>query len=175
MTPRGFIEAYGEAAIQNQKAYGVPWQVTLAQAALESGWGRFASRYNFFGVKADPSWTGQVQELKTREVVNGKDVWIMAKFRAYNNAKEGFEDHAKFLRKWKRYASAFLTNDPREFARRVAAAGYATDPGYATSLVAIIDIIEKVAREMDWWDADLPVKPPAAEPSIFKRILGWFR
>lgn len=142
MTPREFVSTFKPAALANEAASGVPWQVTLAQAALESGWGRYAPGFNFFGIKADRSWTGQSQRLWTREVINGFDVRVQADFRAYDTPQESFADHAAFLKRWSRYAKAFETADPRVFARRVAAAGYATDPKYGDTLVGLIDMIE---------------------------------
>jgi len=145
MTPRAFVDAYLAAAVANERASGVPWQVTLAQAALESGWGRHAPGNNFFGIKADASWAGARQTLRTREVIDGASVSVEADFRAYATPLESFADHAAFLRRWPRYAAAFTTRDPREFARLVAAAGYATDPHYAATLVKLIDQVEALA------------------------------
>jgi flagellar protein FlgJ len=70
-------------------------------------------------------------------------------FRKYNTPEESFTDHAQFFFRNKRYAKALLVKeDPREFARRVAAAGYATDPNYATLLVVMIDKIEVVISKI---------------------------
>lgn len=171
MTPQDFVTAYLPAAVENERRMGVPWQVTLAQAALESGWGQYAPGFNFFGIKADPSWTGARQKLKTREVIKGVNIYIEDDFRAYPSALDSFADHAAFLKKWDRYAPAFQTKDPREFARRVAAAGYATDPNYAAALVKIIGQLEQ--------SAGAPPSPPPSvliesPPSLWARIKGWF-
>lgn len=160
MTPQEFYNAYHLDAEKNEVAFGVPWQVTLAQAALESGWGRsgLAAKYNnFFGIKADPSWTGPTTIQSTREVINGKEVYINAGFRVYATPQGSFADHARFLKRWDRYKSAFTTRDPKVFATRVANAGYATDPGYAKALHKLIDDFNKMA-------AGSPTPAPTVPP-----------
>ena len=158
-----FVRLYRPEAQRGQQDGGVPWLVTLGQAALESGWGQKAPRFNFFGIKAratDPEPRRQL--LQTREVLghpNGKfprvisvtprsdgrfDYVVMDWFRAYASAAESFADHGDFLRRNARYRPAFQhTGDPYAFARAVAAAGYATDPSYAATLSSVMRLIER--------------------------------
>jgi len=112
--------------------------VTLAQAILESGWGdsHMGDAWNFFGIKAQANEPFVV--MHTREVVNGKDVFIDAKFRRFAGMEECFCAHGEFLRDNPRYAPAFKTTDCDSFARAVHAAGYATDPHYGDLLVQLI-------------------------------------
>jgi flagellum-specific peptidoglycan hydrolase FlgJ len=86
MKPQEFIDQIAPAAIACHKATGIPASFTLAQAALESGWG--ASRLaqqgrNLFGVKADRAWKGPTINMDTGEVINGKRVTVPAIWRAY--------------------------------------------------------------------------------------------
>lgn len=67
LTPAQFTAAYLPFARSSEISTGVPALVTMAQAALESGWGAHAPGYNFFGIKAGSSWSGKVQKLKTWE------------------------------------------------------------------------------------------------------------
>ncbi|WP_200950781.1 glucosaminidase domain-containing protein [Arthrobacter sp. Soil762] len=158
-----FVRRYGPEARLGQQNSGVPWLVTLGQAALESGWGKKAPRFNFFGIKAkatDPEPRRQL--LQTREVLshpNGNfprvisvtpradgryEYVVMDWFRAYASAEESFADHGNFLVRNSRYRPAFQhTNDPYAFARAVAAAGYATDPSYAATLTSVMRLIER--------------------------------
>ena len=135
-----FLDKYGPAAIRSMQSTGVPASVTLAQAILESGWGRSGltrKAFNFFGIKG----TGPAGSLtvRTREVVNGRSIYINAAFKAYHNAAESFVDHGKMLRRMSRYAPCFrYRNDPAQFARELQKAGYATDPNYASALINII-------------------------------------
>ncbi|WP_200896319.1 glucosaminidase domain-containing protein [Pseudarthrobacter chlorophenolicus] len=162
---RDFVNRYGLQARRGEQASGVPWLVTLGQAALESGWGKKAPRFNFFGIKAkDTIPESQRQLLQTREVLghpNGKfpqvisvtqrpdgkyNYVVLDWFRAYQSAEESFADHGGFLRRNSRYRPAFEhTADPYAFARAVAAAGYATDPSYAATLTSVLRLIERAA------------------------------
>jgi len=122
----------------SQKATGVPASVTLAQAIIESGWGdaHLGDAWNFFGIKARGNEPFVV--VRTREVVNGKDIFIDAKFRRFASMEECFREHGRFLRDNPRYAPAFQTMDAESFCRAIHAAGYATDPHYSDALIGII-------------------------------------
>jgi len=160
-----FISQYSQNAIDSMRQTRVPASATLAQAALESGWGKHAPGFNFFGIKAGSSWTGQTQLLTTTEIHNDNDRsrhpypeiisieqftdangatkyrWrVRDTFRAYASATESFNDHGNFLVNNGRYHEAFNhTDDSIRFIREIAAAGYATDPGYASSLISIVN------------------------------------
>lgn len=116
----------------------IPASFTVAEAALESGWGSASPGNNLFGIKADPSWTGPTVSVPTHEFVNGQMVTITAVFRAYPDWLASIEDHATFLTANPRYAPAFAYTCGINFAQAVAAAGYATDPNYAAKIIAII-------------------------------------
>lgn len=138
-----FIMSAVEPAQASQRETGVPASVTIAQAALESDWGRSAlsvKGQNYFGIKAlsGPGPAGVIY-MNTGEHLNGQDVTVNAGFRAYNNMEESFTDHGRFLKENDRYDVCFDTDDPKEFARRLQAAGYATDPQYAAKLIAFMD------------------------------------
>ncbi len=105
----------------------IPWQVTLGQASLESGFGRHAPGNNLFGIKASRRWRGESNNLGTTEVVNGQLVKQRASFRGYGNQIESYLDYARFLNENKRYQVAFqYIDNPKEFLRSVIGAGYAT-------------------------------------------------
>jgi hypothetical protein len=140
-----FIDAVGRAAQHSRKSSGVPASVTVAQAILESDWGRSRlSRQgnNLFGIKALGSVSGPagVVTLSTWEHLNGGDVVVQAPFKAYYTLEQSIDDHGTFFTRNKRYASALaVANDARAFARAIQAAGYATDPGYADKLIGLMD------------------------------------
>lgn len=169
MTVAQFKAKYLQDAKSTERTHKIPWQVTLAQAGVESGWGKHAPGNMFFGIKAGSSWKGARQLLSTSEVTSGrrprlrsgeriiahyppghsknrfpgKHHWrIKAWFRKYSSAKGSFADHARLLRNNSRYAKAFRTSDPRQFAREIARAGYATAPNYARTLISVIDMLE---------------------------------
>ncbi len=142
MTPEEFIAAIGPAARASAAKTKIPASFTVAQAALESGWGKSqlaGQAFNLFGVKADASWRGAVLELPTKEWLRGEWVTITARWRRYAGWLECLDDHARFLLDNPRYRPAFQFTDGRRFASAVAAAGYATDPTYAAKIISIID------------------------------------
>lgn len=143
MIPQAFIALLYPTAKQVQKDTGIPASFTIAQAAVESGWGtsqQCLKDFNYFGIKAIGGWTGDAEMWQTREVVNGHSVYVMAAFRKYPNLIAGLEDHSKFLTDNPRYNPAFLHKDDScAFAQAVADAGYATDPHYAQTIIGIIN------------------------------------
>lgn len=138
MLPEAFVTAIATAAQASSKKSGIPASFTIAEGALESGWGNHAPGNNLFGVKADASWTGAVTIEKTRECVNNQWVMVQAKFRAYPDWQGCMDDHAAFLTTNDRYAPAFQTSNVEDFTHAIAAAGYATDPNYANEILEII-------------------------------------
>jgi flagellar protein FlgJ len=140
-----FVSRLMPAAQRASQASGVPAQLIMAQAALESGWGRREIRaedgktsHNVFGIKADKSWKGPVVETTTTEYVNGVAQKTQAAFRAYGSYDEAFSDYAKFMVTNPRYANVLATRDPAEAAHGLQRAGYATDPQYGGKLVRIM-------------------------------------
>lgn len=131
-----YIDQYKELAIEQMQKYHIPASITLAQGLLESGAGRSSlatKANNHFGIKVSGNWTGPYV-LKNDDAPNEK-------FRKYKNAKESYEDHSRFLQ-GKRYQGLFKLKitDYRGWARGLKAAGYATSPTYAESLIRIIEM-----------------------------------
>jgi flagellar rod assembly protein/muramidase FlgJ len=142
MKPKEFINLIAPAAQASAKKTGVPASFTVAQAALESGWGTSSlarNGKNLFGVKADPSWRGDVLYINTREFLGGAWTTVAARWRKYTDWQTCMDDHAAFLRQNRRYAPCFACSTGDAFAKAVAEAGYATDPDYAAKLISIID------------------------------------
>lgn len=140
-----FVTRMLPAAQRASQASGVPAQLIMAQAALESGWGRREVRgedgkasFNLFGIKADKGWTGPVVEAATTEYVNGVAQKTQARFRAYGSYEESFTDYARFLSRNPRYAGVLAAPDAAAAAHGLQRAGYATDPDYGGKLVRIM-------------------------------------
>jgi len=125
---------------------GIPAKFMLAQAALETGWGKKeirardgSSAHNLFGIKAGSNWTGKVVEANTIEYVNGVPQRRVEKFRAYSSYAEAFRDYVNMLRSNPRYEKVLANaQDAHGFAYGLQRAGYATDPHYAEKLSRII-------------------------------------
>lgn len=118
---------------------GVPWQVTAAQACLESGYGKHAPNFNLFGIKAEKGYKGPKANLDTTEEVDGKKVQIKDDFRVYSSIEESVADHARFLKENQRYKDAFATKDPKTFLVEIKKAGYATGSKYVDSAWGIVE------------------------------------
>jgi flagellar protein FlgJ len=138
MPPSAFIGMLAQAAQDCQRKTGIPASITLAQAALESSWGARAPGNNLFGIKADRSWSGPTVDVPTHEVINGERIAITDKFRKYASYADSMLDHAQFLLKNPRYAACFKQQNGEGWAQALQAAGYATDPDYATKLQDIM-------------------------------------
>lgn len=149
MTPKEFVEAYLFDAVKNQVETGVPLLVTLSQAALESGWGKYAKGNNFFGIKAF-GWSGETVDSRTVEFIEDKPVSITAKFRKYNSPAESFKDHAELL--LRKYRKAFEFSDPVRFVRSMQndhGYKYATDPNYAEKIGKLVERIKLIIINME--------------------------
>lgn len=147
MTPaaREFVGRVWPHAVEASRATGIPAQFMVAQAALETGWGRAEPRmadgqpsHNLFGIKAGRSWNGAVAEAQTTEYVDGVAQRQTERFRAYGSYAESFRDYANLLNGSPRYAGIAGTQSPIAFAQGLQRAGYATDPQYAEKLTRII-------------------------------------
>ena len=132
-----YIDKYKDWAIEQMKLYRIPASITLAQGLLESAAGRSTlatEANNHFGIKCGGTWTGPY--------VLCNDDAPNEKFRKYRNAHDSFEDHSRFLLQGKRYQGLFRLSitDYKGWARGLKAAGYATSPTYAESLIRIIEM-----------------------------------
>ncbi len=144
-----FVQSMTPYAIQASRESGVPAQLIMGQAALESGWGRReirmpdgSSSFNLFGIKASGNWNGKVAEVTTTEYHNGIPSKQVEKFRAYGSYAEAFSDYARMLRDNPRYASVVQPGQGAPAAAHaLQRAGYATDPNYADKLVKIMSRI----------------------------------
>ncbi len=124
---------------------GTDPRAILAQAALETGWGKHTPRHpdgtdsnNFFGIKADSRWDGDVVVKSTLEYDNGVATQTQARFRSYPNLKAAFDDYANFLATSPRYEQALgHGGDVSAFAQGLQSGGYATDPRYAEKVAAV--------------------------------------
>ena len=114
--------------------------VLIAQAAIESNWGRsaLAARYNnYFGIKASKSWKGKTVNMKTGEVFNGQNVTINSNFRVYDSLAESIRDRNRLLR-MPRYKAVEQATTPQAQAEAIKAAGYCTATNYVSSIMATI-------------------------------------
>ncbi|WP_150749014.1 flagellar assembly peptidoglycan hydrolase FlgJ, partial [Pseudomonas fluorescens] len=145
-----FINTMLPMAKEAADRIGVDPRYLVAQAALETGWGKSVMRaqdgsssHNLFGIKAGSSWQGDSARAITSEFRNGAMVKETAQFRSYASYKDSFHDLVTLLQSNNRYQDVVKSADnPEQFVRELQKAGYATDPDYASK-------ISQIARQMN--------------------------
>lgn len=132
-----YISQYKQVALEQEKKYGIPAPITLAQGILESGAGKSMlarNANNHFGVKAFGDWTGPV-------FLAWDDEKQKSRFRSYSSAMESYIDHSQILKNNSRYYSLFSKSvyDYRAWANGLQEAGYATSKNYAKALIGLVE------------------------------------
>ncbi|MGN8344658.1 flagellar assembly peptidoglycan hydrolase FlgJ [Pseudomonas sp. SMV71] len=144
-----FVNAMLPMAKEAADRIGVDPRYLVAQAALETGWGKSVMRqpdgsssHNLFGIKASQNWKGDSARAITSEFRNGQMVKETAEFRSYASYRDSFHDLVNLLQSNSRYQDVLKSADnPEQFVRELQKAGYATDPNYARK-------ISNIARQM---------------------------
>ncbi len=145
-SPESFVETLWSVADDAARQLGLPTEALLAQAALETGWGRHVmaaanggSSHNLFGIKADQRWSGGRVRQETLEFEEDVAVRRREYFRAYSSFEESFRDYVAFLKENPRYTNALRnTRDAAEYFQALQEAGYATDPDYANKILRVM-------------------------------------
>lgn len=143
-SPQSFVSSLKPYADKVAKTLGIDASLLLAQAALETGWGKKmvanarGSSNNLFNIKADRSWQGERVTTQTLEYHDQTPVMENAAFRSYATFQESFADYARFLARNPRYQTALQHGGDNEaFIRGIHQAGYATDPQYADKVLRV--------------------------------------
>lgn len=144
-SPDEFIASLWPLAKSAAEKLGVDPKAILAQAALETGWGKYpiarqdgTASFNMFGIKADSRWSGDRAVVSTLEYQDGIAKQQKAPFRAYQSFSDSFDDYADFLLSSERYKDAILAGDDvATFADKLQQGGYATDPEYSQKIQRI--------------------------------------
>ena len=139
MNNNEFIESISKVSIKNYDEYRILPSLAVAQAVLESSWGKYHIQNNIYGIKAGKSWTGKVAVRKTKEWDGVKYISMEDRFRAYDSFEDSVLDYLKLLGKTKRYEKLRNAKDYKEACRLVYECGYATDPKYSEKLIKIIE------------------------------------
>lgn len=154
-----------DAAPPSADVLGVSIEGIVAQSALETGWGRYVvGQHNLYGIKATPDWTGKRVLVKTREVLDGQSVMESDWFRDYDSFADSIADHLAFLQQNTIYrdAGVFARMGDRLYFQALKNAGYATDPDYASSNLAVCDTIRSVFEPRMVQGKNVPGLPPQA-------------
>ncbi|WP_404363140.1 flagellar assembly peptidoglycan hydrolase FlgJ [Marinobacter sp.] len=146
-SPEDFVSHMLPLAEAAAAESGISPQLMVAQAALETGWGKHmiedgqgGASFNLFGIKADSRWQGESVDIATTEYREGVPMKERAAFRSYEDYEASFRDYVSFLESNPRYRSVLASaDDPEAFADKLQAAGYATDPAYGEKIRQIMD------------------------------------
>jgi flagellar protein FlgJ len=144
--PKDFVSALTADAKRVQDKINVPFEVVIAQAALETGWGQKIiktntgeSSNNLFNIKADSRWTGEKVHKETLEFEDGAMVKKREPFRVYESIGQSVNDYLSLLTKSERYQGALeKSTDVEQFLHNLQSAGYATDPNYAKKIMGTL-------------------------------------
>jgi flagellar protein FlgJ len=144
--PKDFVSALTADAKRVQDKINVPFEVVIAQAALETGWGQKIiktnsgeSSNNLFNIKADSRWAGEKTHKETLEYENGAMVKKREPFRVYESIGQSVDDYLNLLTKSERYQGALENSaNVEQFLHNLQSAGYATDPDYAKKIIGTL-------------------------------------
>jgi len=167
-----FAHALWPDAQQAARQLGVNPVTLLAQAALETNWGRDVPQdssggtsNNLFGIKAGASWSGAAVSNSTQEYSGGAPMAVSAQFRSYGSTSRCFQDYVGLLKSNPRYAAALGTgNDVQAFGSALQQGGYATDPAYAGKLTAVAGTLTRALTQR-LAGAVAPAADPGSGPS----------
>lgn len=156
-SPEHFVSTLLPMAERIAEESGVDAKVMVAQAALETGWGRHMIRgegsqhsFNLFGIKADSRWAGEAVSITTTEYREGIPMKEQASFRAYPDYESSFRDYVSFLESNPRYRDVLeVADQPEVFAEKLQQAGYATDPAYGAKIRSIMARDSLMTLSMD--------------------------
>ncbi|MFP1648427.1 glycoside hydrolase family 73 protein [Enterococcus mundtii] len=145
---QAFIDSIAASAQTLASANDLYASVMIAQAIVESGWGKStlasAPNYNLFGIKG--SYNGQSVTMPTSEFVNGQWITVNAAFRKYPSYAESLQDNVTVLKTTSfqsgvyYYSGAWKSNTSSyKDATAWLTGRYATAPNYGSTLNSIIE------------------------------------
>ena len=144
MAKQEFINKVQPVAVRLYREGNCLPSLTIAQACIESAFGKSAPGNMLFGIKWSEGYASQL--LWTHEYINGVRMRVQAKFRAYSSWEESIIDHARLFTK-KRYAAVLEADNYIEACNAVQLCGYATSPTYAKDLIKMIEVYK-----LNQWD-----------------------
>jgi flagellar protein FlgJ len=146
-SPSEFVATLLPQAQQFAEKLGLEVEALLAQAAVETGWGRYMihdgkgeNSHNLFGIKADKHWQGDSTAINTVEFDDGVAKQQKAAFRQYDSFTDALQDYVSFVTNNPRYQQAVQNaTDPKAYFAALQDAGYATDPSYANKIMSVLN------------------------------------
>jgi flagellar protein FlgJ len=146
-SPQEFVQILYPHAVEAAKAMNLDPKAMIAQAAVETGWGKNLihkkdgeNSHNLFGIKADKRWDGEKATIDTLEFVNNLPEKQQSSFRSYGSFTHSMDDYVDFIKSNPRYEHAIQkTETPKDYFNALQDAGYATDPQYADKIMSVFN------------------------------------
>ncbi len=146
-SPQEFVNALYPKALEAAEKLNIDPKALLAQAAVETGWGKYVihsndggSSHNLFGIKADSRWQGNKAMVDTLEYVNNLPEKQRASFRSYDDFSSSLNDYVDFVQSNPRYEQALeKTDSAQQYFDALQEAGYATDPAYSKKVMSVFN------------------------------------
>lgn len=140
-----FVQSIWPKAKEAASLIGLDPRILMAQAALETGWGKFITKdaegnssNNLFNIKSGANSDYDSVNVKTTEYIADTPIKVNASFRKYSSIEQGFEDYISLIKRDGRYQDALASAaNPESYVRELHKAGYATDPEYSTKILSI--------------------------------------
>lgn len=140
-----FVKAIWPQAQQAASMIGLDPKILMAQAALETGWGKYvakdadgSSSNNLFNIKTGSSKEFDSVKIKTTEYIADTPIKMNASFRKYPSVEHSFNDYVSLIKNSDRYQNALAnTSNPEQYVDELNKAGYATDPKYGSKILSI--------------------------------------
>lgn len=147
---KSWLDSFTATAKPICEKNGIPYQMCVAQAALESGWGAKAPKFNHFGIKG--SGSAGTQKFTAKEFKGGKYITKEMSFAAYNSLDDAIQAYCNAMKnnpKFK-YATEAFSSDLSRFATWIWGRGYATDPDYVFTALGVISVIYRATGNEDF-------------------------
>ncbi|CEG56613.1 flagellar assembly peptidoglycan hydrolase FlgJ [Legionella fallonii] len=140
-----FVKAIWPKAKEAASVIGLDPKILIAQAALETGWGKFvakdsdgSSSNNLFNIKTGNNKDFESVAVKTTEYIADTPINKTESFRKYSSVEQSFNDYVSLIMNNERYQGAVANaGNPELFVNELHKAGYATDPKYSNKILAI--------------------------------------
>ncbi|MDR3443107.1 MAG: flagellar assembly peptidoglycan hydrolase FlgJ [Legionella sp.] len=140
-----FVKSIWPKAKEAASVLGLDPKILMAQAALETGWGKFitkdtdgTSSNNLFNIKATNNSEYESVSVKTTEYIADTPIKMNASFKKYPSIEQSFNDYITLIKGNDRYQSAVANaGNPENYVNELHKAGYATDPQYGTKILSI--------------------------------------
>lgn len=156
-----FVSRILPLAKQAADELGISARTLVAQAALETGWGKKiirladgTSSFNLFNIKAGKNWASDSVNRLTLEYDRGTLHKQKDNFRVYSSFEESFDDYVALIRDNQRYRDALQVDSDHDYLHAIHKAGYATDPRYVDKIMNIMQRSDFAAVADDMQNAE---------------------